>query len=339
MKKITLLIAAFFYGILCLTAQVTLPNELLLVKYDFNGLTASSATVPDLSGNAKTGDIIGTFDPATSLFPNAFYCANVSSATDRHLKTTINYTLDKLTVAFWYYHISGTGTNNTIWSPYRADPGTPKIEIASGVFRSGMKKVAAAQWIVTDPDYTPATIANKWIHIAATYDLDGTGMKLYINGIKEQEIAITELKETYTNKIFINTLMSIGTWYNSTPPAEPAPVRDTECYVDNFHMYSTVLTDEQIAFLAATNPNAATTAVNDYEKNKNVKIYMVNNQIIQIEGFTTSAYSIFNMAGQVYQEGICLNNSINVSGINKGLHIVKLINSDNEIVIKKLILN
>jgi hypothetical protein len=338
MKKITFLMAAFIFGTLCLTAEVVLPTASLLVKYDFNGLTASSTTVPDLSGNSKTGDIIGTFDPATSLFPNAFYCANVSSATDRHIKTTMNATLDQLTVAFWYYHISGTGTNNTIWSPAYALAGTPKIEIASGVFRSGMKKVAAAQWAVTDPDYTPATIANKWIHIAATYDLDGTGMRLYINGIKEQEIAITELKETYTNKIFINTLMSIGTWYNSTPPAEPTSIRDTEGYVDNFQMYSTVLTDEQIASLAETNPNNVTTVISKYDNSKNVKIFRANDQMIHIEGFTASSYSISNMAGQVYQEGICINNSIKVSGINKGLHIVKLINSENEIVIKKLIL-
>ena len=421
MKKITFLIAAFIFGTMCLTA-VELPTSQLLVKYDFNGLTAASTTVPDLSTNAKNGDIIGTFDPATSMFPNAFYCG--PAATPHHVKTMMNYTLDKLTVTLWYYNISAPATNNTIWSPARADAGTPKIEIISaGGFRSGMKKVAAAQWSAF-PSYTPADITGKWVHVVATFDLDALKMKLYFNGVKESDIAITETKESYLNKIFINELMSIGAWYNSTAPAALAMARPTECYVDNFQMYQTVLTEEQIAFLAEQNPNTTSSSVcliesvkangndllgfNPYAKRdtidlpqgtttvptltitpknsgasvaitnaadlsgesiaritsadgsfvdykfkfnvltttknnlmsgKDVRVYMANSQTINIEGFTTSSYVITNMAGQVYQEGKCINNSIKVSGINKGLFVVKLVGSDKEIVVKKLILN
>lgn len=225
-------------GLLCV-GSVTFANADietgLFLHYTFDGLSATDATIPDVSGNKNGGTRMGGANYVEGKMGDAIYLGTTSDYA--YMPDGIVSDKTDLTIAGWIYKDANNGwdrlcdfatTTDTNMFITTGGPGYVRFAIKNlGIYSDGEQQIQGT-----------ALTFGIWNHIAVTLKYtDGVGLGiLYINGLEAGRNAAITLKPSDLGNTILNY---IG---KSVWSADPSVVGS----IDDFRLYSRALTADDI---------------------------------------------------------------------------------------------
>lgn len=97
--------------------------------------------------------------------------------------------------------------------------------------------------VVLSPPFWEPSLSGRWVHVATTYDAVAGQITHYLNGVQLHEETITEELRVGTTRI---GSASIGNWSIPTKPDAAFAVRNLNGSVDEFAIFSSALSAEEV---------------------------------------------------------------------------------------------
>jgi hypothetical protein len=171
----------------------------------------------------------------------------------------------------------------------------------------------------TEVPYGDETIdTERWYMFTAA--LNATNLKIWVDGVPAAD-SLTKGSGTAADRVIEVAYLGKSVW--------PDPILNG--YIDNFKIFDSFLTDEQVAAIYT----AEYVGIKDVSKNLNFTVYNTNNQIIvnNPDNVQINSVNVYNIAG-----GLMIQNT-NFSGVLNhnlppGLYIVKIQSNKGEFATK-----
>ena len=216
------------------------------------------------------------------------------------------------TVSFWMKHQSIANNSVFGWGTYSNNYGLSVQSIAGNTFvtqkgSSGFN--------------TPINYDTNWHHYAITYD--GYGLRVYQDGI--------HLNGSVESLSTQGTILYIGA------VAGDSVMQGNDVYFDDFQVYNQWFTDQGVYGLYLTQSPVILNSESFQAKNLKASIYpnpTTNNFTIEMDNEVKSV-EVFSLQGQKVLTS--KNKNVNVSGLSKGMYLVRIEDVDNAVATKKLI--
>ena len=270
-------------------------------------------------GNTTSIDNTYTLNPLTAV-PS--YATNRNGEANKSVylnnkKLSVNIptlpvTNSPRTVSFWMKHQSVANNSVFGWGTYSNNYGFSVQSIGGNTFvtqkgSSGFN--------------TPINYDTNWHHYVITYD--GNGLRVYQDGIHQNGS--------------VESLSTQGTILYIGAVAGDSVTQGNDIYFDDFQVYNQWFTDQGVYGLYLT--QSPTVLDSQSFQTKNLKASMYPNPTtdtftIEMENEVKSV-EIFSLQGQKVLTS--KNKNVNVSGLSKGMYLVRIEDVDNAVITKKLI--
>ncbi|MEE9350349.1 MAG: LamG-like jellyroll fold domain-containing protein [Flavobacteriaceae bacterium] len=300
-------------------------NTALVAFYSFDAI--SGTTLTDESSNSNNGTIQG----ATAITGKIDNGLDFDGTDDYVDLGNFNVTGSQITIASWIkaddFGISdariiskatGVQSDDHTWMLSTIDDGGIKA-------RFRLKTDGVTTTIIASEILNP----NVWYHITATYD--GSNMRLYINGLEKGNASKTGAIFTSSASIRIGD--------------NPVNAKNFDGIIDELKIYNIALSTSEVIELATctSNENSTASASNDSIKN-GITIYpnpLVENELhIQLNNdIKIKHILIYNIMGQrVFdKDELVTENNIRLNvNLSTGTYLIKIITTDEELIVKKL---
>ena len=269
-------------------------------------------------GNTTSIDNTYTLNPLTAV-PS--YATNRNGEANKSVylnnkKLSVNIptlpvTNSPRTVSFWMKHQSVANNSVFGWGTYSNNYGFSVQSIGGNTFvtqkgSSGFN--------------TPINYDTNWHHYVITYD--GNGLRVYQDGIHQNGS--------------VESLSTQGTILYIGAVAGDSVTQGNDIYFDDFQVYNQWFTDQGVYGLYLT--QSPTVLDSQSFQTKNLKASMYPNPAsdhftIEMENEVKSV-EIFSLQGQKVLTS--KNKNVNVSGLSKGMYLVRIEDVDNAVATKKL---
>ena len=269
-------------------------------------------------GNTTSIDNTYTLNPLTAV-PS--YATNRNGEANKSVylnnkKLSVNIptlpvTNSPRTVSFWMKHQSVANNSVFGWGTYSNNYGFSVQSIGGNTFvtqkgSSGFN--------------TPINYDTNWHHYVITYD--GNGLRVYQDGIHQNGS--------------VESLSTQGTILYIGAVAGDSVTQGNDIYFDDFQVYNQWFTDQGVYGLYLT--QSPTVLDSQSFQTKNLKASMYPNPTtdtftIEMENEVKSV-EIFSLQGQKVLTS--KNKNVNVSGLSKGMYLVRIEDVDNAVATKKL---
>ena len=287
-----------------------------------NSFVAGGSVTPlvhfPFDGNATSIDNTYTLNPLTAV-PS--YATNRNGEANKSVylnnkKLSVNIptlpvTNSPRTVSFWMKHQSVANNSVFGWGTYSNNYGFSVQSIGGNTFvtqkgSSGFN--------------TPINYDTNWHHYVITYD--GNGLRVYQDGIHQNGS--------------VESLSTQGTILYIGAVAGDSVTQGNDIYFDDFQVYNQWFTDQGVYGLYLT--QSPTVLDSQSFQTKNLKASMYPNPAsdhftIEMENEVKSV-EIFSLQGQKVLTS--KNKNVNVSGLSKGMYLVRIEDVDNAVATKKL---
>jgi hypothetical protein len=162
---------------------------------------------------------------------------------------------------------------------------------------------------------------NTWYMLTCTHDADSA--KLYLNGVLQDARGVSGVKPSDLE--FTNMYLGKSNWPDLLFLGR----------MDDFRIYNSILTQEEIEALYVINP----IAIPDPEINDGISIYSAGNElIIRLLNPTTDAtLSVYNLQGMEVLISSELGSYTNINSLNPGIYIVQVTENGAKLTKKVLI--
>ena len=270
-------------------------------------------------GNTTSIDNTYTLNPLTAV-PS--YATNRNGEANKSVylnnkKLSVNIptlpvTNSPRTVSFWMKHQSVANNSVFGWGTYSNNYGFSVQSIGGNTFvtqkgSSGFN--------------TPINYDTNWHHYVITYD--GNGLRVYQDGIHQNGS--------------VESLSTQGTILYIGAVAGDSVTQGNDIYFDDFQVYNQWFTDQGVYGLYLT--QSPTVLDSQSFQTKNLKASMYPNPAsdhftIEMENEVKSV-EIFSLQGQKVLTS--KNKNVDVSGLSKGMYLVRIEDVDNAVATKKLI--
>ena len=270
-------------------------------------------------GNTTSIDNTYTLNPLTAV-PS--YATNRNGEANKSVylnnkKLSVNIptlpvTNSPRTVSFWMKHQSVANNSVFGWGTYSNNYGFSVQSIGGNTFvtqkgSSGFN--------------TPINYDTNWHHYVITYD--GNGLRVYQDGIHQNGS--------------VESLSTQGTILYIGAVAGDSVTQGNDIYFDDFQVYNQWFTDQGVYGLYLT--QSPTVLDSQSFQTKNLKASMYPNPAsdhftIEMENEVKSV-EIFSLQGQKVLTS--KNKNVNVSGLSKGMYLVRIEDVENAVTTKKLI--
>ena len=269
-------------------------------------------------GNTTSIDNTYTLNPLTAV-PS--YATNRNGEANKSVylnnkKLSVNIptlpvTNSPRTVSFWMKHQSVANNSVFGWGTYSNNYGFSVQSIGGNTFvtqkgSSGFN--------------TPINYDTNWHHYVITYD--GNGLRVYQDGIHQNGS--------------VESLSTQGTILYIGAVAGDSVTQGNDIYFDDFQVYNQWFTDQGVYGLYLT--QSPTVLDSQSFQTKNLKASMYPNPTtdtftIEMENEVKSV-EVFSLQGQKVLTS--KNKNVNVSGLSKGMYLVRIEDVDNAVATKKL---
>ena len=269
-------------------------------------------------GNTTSIDNTYTLNPLTAV-PS--YATNRNGEANKSVylnnkKLSVNIptlpvTNSPRTVSFWMKHQSVANNSVFGWGTYSNNYGFSVQSIGGNTFvtqkgSSGFN--------------TPINYDTNWHHYVITYD--GNGLRVYQDGIHQNGS--------------VESLSTQGTILYIGAVAGDSVTQGNDIYFDDFQVYNQWFTDQGVYGLYLTQSPTVLDSQSFQTKNLKASIYpnpTTDTFTIEMENEVKSV-EVFSLQGQKVLTS--KNKNVNVSGLSKGMYLVRIEDVDNAVATKKL---
>lgn len=322
MKKLllsTLILASSF------TIFAQIPKDSLKACFKFNSNT------DDNSGNGKNAIISGSGVTLTTDRSNNANSAYNFDGVDGDISANIGEFKDELTISFWY-----SSATQTQPYPHFFDYGDYKVRchIMSGSIYNTTDRNA-----IYLESYNPsATVVkgsqkpgdNKWTHVVVSFSKSANELKLYVNGVLDQQGSVTSNDLGLSDGIIVFGRVRTGS---------PSNVNTTRFKgkMDDIFIYNRTLTQTEITSLFDGDNVASTKTVDkpSFSVYPNPFSSELNLNLPSTDVENTS-YKLTDITGKIISEGV-YTNSISTSELSTGVYLLSVYQNDSFLGTQKVV--
>jgi hypothetical protein len=246
---------------------------------------------------------------------------------DRYIETTsplnLGESIDDFTLAFWCIHgdysFDETGIVNLI--QFEDNDGNELflgLDRATNHLNLQLRNDEQELYHQTTTVYL---LSHNWQHLAMTYDQAQNSLKIYRNGVLNQEI---EVDFNFPNQPNLNIGIEDGI------PLEGVNI----CY-DEIRLYNQYLGQEDIQIIRQNSTNVEVEVAME-QINMFPNPASLGNKV-NISNMANAQVQILDAKGQLIRKTTLNNGELDISGLTIGTYFVQLINNEQRIVKKMLI--